>query len=186
MDCFGDTEELSIFEAKVVSEILNFKWETSSGIIHKLGSMNHILYLVVFSVFVNEFYVYNGLKEYHTILFFVQILNLMYPCLYDMNQLKKQGFTIYFSDKWNWADQVHIWGGFLNIYLHSIDHPSEEMVTNRKVLLIILCFIMLIKTFFFMRLYQSMSELVMMMLQVMVDLRAFLCFYFILIWICGL
>lgn len=45
---------------------------------------------------------------------------------------------------------------------------------------------MLIKTFFFMRIFKGMAQLVMMMLQVMVDLRAFLCFYLILIWICGL
>ena len=42
------------------------------------------------------------------------------------------------------------------------------------------------KTFFFLRIFKDFSHLVLMMQQVVVDLRTFLCFYLILIWICGL
>jgi len=45
---------------------------------------------------------------------------------------------------------------------------------------------MLIKTFFFMRLFKSMSHLVTMMKQVFKDLQAFMVFFFILLWICSL
>lgn len=42
---------------------------------------------------------------------------------------------------------------------------------------------MLIKTFFFMRLFRSMAHLVSMMSQVIKDLQAFVIFFFVLIWI---
>lgn len=45
---------------------------------------------------------------------------------------------------------------------------------------------MLMKTFFFMRLFKKLAHLVMMVFQVLLDLRAFMCFYLILLWISGL
>ena len=52
--------------------------------------------------------------------------------------------------------------------------------------MIIVTYLMLTKTFFFMRVFRDMSQLVMMMRQVIYDLRVFLMFYFILIWIISL
>lgn len=57
---------------------------------------------------------------------------------------------------------------------------------GRKVVVICLAFLMLIKTFFFMRLFRSMAHLVAMMQQVFIDLQAFLLFFFILLWITSL
>ena len=74
----------------------------------------------------------------------------------------------------------------MNVFLHAIEWENEKILLIRKTVLIILSFLMLIKTFFFMRLFKSMAHLVMMMLQVLIDLKAFLFFYFILIWISGL
>ena len=45
---------------------------------------------------------------------------------------------------------------------------------------------MLIKTFFFLRIFKASSQLVMMMIQVTQDLRAFMIFYFIVLWFCSL
>lgn len=52
--------------------------------------------------------------------------------------------------------------------------------------MIIVTYLMLVKTFFFMRVFRDMSQLVMMMRQVIYDLRVFMMFYFILIWIISL
>ena len=52
--------------------------------------------------------------------------------------------------------------------------------------MICVTFIMLMKTFFFLRLFNQFSGLVIMMKTVTMDLRAFMVFYFILIWICAL
>ena len=74
----------------------------------------------------------------------------------------------------------------LNVFFHMVETEDQVFKQARKMLLITLCFFMLVKTFFFMRLFKSMAHLVMMMLQVIVDLKAFLFFYLVLIWICGL
>ena len=80
---------------------------------------------------------------------------------------------------------MHIWGGFINIYLHSsqcemvnygtdeeprnlcvyvLDENSETTGTHMtKTLVIILTFLILLKTFFFLRLFRSMAHLVSMM-----------------------
>lgn len=72
---------------------------------------------------------------------------------------------------WNIFDQCHIWCGFINIYLQqkfekeilstSDEHDSRAQFA--KVFMIIVTYLMLIKTFFFMRVFRDMSQLVMMM-----------------------
>ena len=89
MDVCGNTDELEVFDSKALSDLLEFKWKSASGPIHMVGGASHLLYLLVFSVFVNELYVYNHYMEYRQTLFMVQLLCLFYPCVYDMTQLKK-------------------------------------------------------------------------------------------------
>ena len=60
MDCFGDTEELAIFETKAVSDLLSFKWKGRAGLVHKVGCTSHLTYLCAFSIFINKLYVYNS------------------------------------------------------------------------------------------------------------------------------
>lgn len=60
MDCLGKTPELQIFETKVVSDLLDYKWNGTSGLVHKIGAATHVCYLIVFSFFVNEMYVYEA------------------------------------------------------------------------------------------------------------------------------
>ena len=68
-----------------------------------IGLASHICYLLVFTVFINEIYVYQWGTLKHTLLY-MMTLCLMYPMLYDMTQLRLQGFKTYFSDKWNYFD----------------------------------------------------------------------------------
>lgn len=53
-------------------------------------------------------------------------------------------------------------------------------------MMIVVTFIMLMKTFFFLRLFKQFSGLVTMMKQVARDLYAFMVFYLILLWMCSL
>ena len=89
MDCLGKTPELNIFETKVVSDLLSFKWNGTSGLVHKIGAITHVAYLLVFSFFVNEMYVYEEGNGYRTLLYFLIIMCLIYPFTYDMTQLKR-------------------------------------------------------------------------------------------------
>ena len=51
----------------------------------------------------------------------------------------------------------------------------------KDMMLIFLAFIMLIKTFFYLRIFSELSHIVTMMKQVFYDLRIFMLFYFILV-----
>lgn len=120
MRACGSTDELEIFKSKALGDLLEFKWCAYAGTIHKVGLFSHCCYVAAFSAFVNVFYVYSA--ELHTDSLNLSLVTLgvclTYPCFYDLTQLKKQGCRNYFSDKWNWCDQLHIWGGLINIYLH--------------------------------------------------------------------
>jgi len=58
MEICGDTEELELFESKTLIDYLEFKWSSYSSKIHKVGLTSHIIYLITFSLYVNECYVY--------------------------------------------------------------------------------------------------------------------------------
>ena len=172
-----------------------------------VGAVFHVLYVIVFSVFVNEIYIYRSFM-YREFLFLLMGVSLVYPTVYDFTQLKKQGFTEYFSDIWNYFDQCHIWIGYGNIIIQALfaDIPKYDAAGNKiyivntiglsyvdytpnpncyktkKIVIIIVTAVMLLKTFFFLRLFESLSHLVLMMRQVVKDLKAFMSFYTILLW----
>ena len=56
----------------------------------------------------------------------------------------------------------------------------------RKVIAIFVTAVMLLKTFFFLRIFKGLSYLVLMMSSVVKDLKPFLAFYIILLWMQGL
>ena len=197
MDALGETEELEVFDCKSVVDMIDFKWLQYSRKVHYMGLIAHMMYLGCFSLYIFELYIYKTGTLTEVIESFM-ILGIMYPMVYDLTQLKKQGIQLYFSDFWNYFDQIQIWGGFYNIYyqisLRSVhsdhDHVSADEtlfdVSHGKAVMICVTFIMLIKTFYFLRLFNQFSGLVIMMKTVTLDLRAFMVFYFILIWICAL
>ena len=110
---------------------------------------------------------------------------LIYPFIYDMTQLSRQGLKNYFSDKWNHIDQMHIWFGFLNIilqvYTSIFKSQNHEINHITQLVQIAVTFFMLIKTFFFLRIFSNLTYIVTMIRQVFYDLRVFLLFYFIII-----
>lgn len=169
MRCLGETDELSVFSTESVIQLLEFKWNGPCGYLHTFGSINHFFYMAIFSMFVNVHYVYTPYYDYDyptlkPFLLLLLLLSLIYPCIYDMMQLKIQGTRVYLSDKWNYCDQIHIWGGFINVVTHL--GWVETDIKFKETLLIVLCVIMLLKSFFFLRIFRSSSQLVMMMIKV--------------------
>ena len=78
---------------------------------------------------------------------------------------------------------MHIWCGFASIIIQIGTYkpydPGNSYVGD--VFLIIVTFLMLIKTFFYLRIFSSLSYIVTMMKKVFYDLRVFMYFYLILI-----
>jgi len=108
------------------------------------------------------------------------LICLIYPMVYDLLQLKKQGLSEYFSDKWNYLDQGHIWIGIANVF---IQRTSNNILSREsQVVMLIATVFLLIKTFFFLRIFKDLSFLVTMVKQVFFDLRVFMLFFFILLY----
>ena len=102
---------------------------------------------------------------------------LCYPIWYDGTQLMKSGIN-YFYQGSNYIDIVHISMGFLNIYMQIYVGTWDYL---SKVVLIIVIMTSLKKTFAYMRIFPEFSSIVTMINCVIIDLRIFMVFFFILI-----
>ena len=181
MEMIGDTESVTIFTAKVLQDLIDFKWIKYARDIHFLGAFIHLIYVITFCVYVSEIYLENDEGENKTTLLIMMAVSLFYALVYDFRQLFLSGFD-YFLDVWNYSDQLHIWLGYLNIYFQ-FAHPSDSAPRTAECqLTMILCTVlMLIKTFFFLRIFANMTKLVIMMKNVISDLRVFIFFYVIMV-----
>lgn len=88
----------------------------------------------------------------------------------------------YLSDPWNYADMVYIYGSITNIFLQLTLGPFH--IASRIIMCIIII-LLIVKTFFFMRIFPSLTPLVVMLTSVFADLKAFMTFYTILIIMLG-
>jgi len=79
----------------------------------------------------------------------------------------------------NYIDMSHIFFGFLNIYMQTMENGTWNIWS--KIVMIIIIFTCLLKTFFFMKIFQSYSYIVTMITNVVIDLKVFLIFFFVLI-----
>jgi|TARA_B110000305_G_scaffold207678_1_gene239368 hypothetical protein len=104
-------------------------------------------------------------------------VGIAYPFSYDTIQLFKQG-AAYFDDSWNYTDFILSCSGILNIALQYL--LGEPMNVICRINMIVLIFMLLIKTFFFLRIFVALSYLVTMLRMVIIDLKIFLLFYSIL------
>ena len=178
----GQTEELELFECHAMKDLIEFKWTSYARSIHYIGFSMHMMYFVVYSLFCFDVYVYQDTSHQGVFLILMAIL-LLYPLIYDMTQFRKSGVKVYLSDMWNYSDQCHIWLGYTNLIVHHVHPPNWH---STKFLSLVVTFFLLIKTFFFLRIFGELSYLVTMMKQVVCDLKVFMIFYFILIWIAAL
>lgn len=89
----------------------------------------------------------------------------------------------YFSQFWNWTDIFFIWTSVANIVLHYNLEPEEFLA---QLMMTIVIFAALIKTFFFLRVFESFAYIVTMLVSVLYDLRVFTTFYFMVVFLFGL
>ena len=55
MNALGETNELEIFQCKLVRDLILFKWERYAGKFHYIGMINHTCYVFIFALYVNYF-----------------------------------------------------------------------------------------------------------------------------------
>lgn len=105
-------------------------------------------------------------------------VGILYPALYDMTQMFRNGPWPYFTDANNYSDLLYISLSIANIILQLRLGPFD--IVSK----IFMCFIVLLlvsKTFFFLRIFPVLTPIVVMITNVIYDLRIFLLFYAILI-----
>lgn len=82
MELLGNTSELEIFRSKVIEDFFNFQWDNYAKHLHYYGASVHLVYVIMFSTYVNI--VYNNRNfEARAPLCWSLLICLMYPMIYD-------------------------------------------------------------------------------------------------------
>jgi hypothetical protein len=142
------------------------------------------MYVTCIIVYVNHIYL-NGEQDpvRHFYFSLMLLAGIFYPWMYDLIQLIKDGPRAYFSDPWNYIDFLYIYGSLSNIVCQTI-LGQFNVITETLMILIIL--LLVVKTFFFLRIIESFTPIVIMLIRVIYDLRIFLLFYTILLFMYSL
>ena len=138
----------------------------------------HIFYLVIFILYVNNACIAASDRESDIYYAIWLCIGIIYPACYDLLQLYRDGIAEYCSDLYNFADFIYIWGSLANSILQVIYGPQAVFT---KIIMITLVVLLITKTFFFLRMFDSLTPIVVMITTVIYDLRIFLLFYTILI-----
>ena len=90
----------------------------------------------------------------------------------------RAGPAEYLSDPQNYADLLYIYGSVANIFIQLRLGPFHIV---SKIFMVIIVLLLISKTFFFLRIFPTLTPIVVMIQNVIYDLRIFLFFYLILI-----
>ena len=177
MIAFGDTNDLNVFESKVVVDFFEYQWNSYAKHVHYFGFLVHFIYFVLFVFYVNQIYLDRNYDNRVTLCWMI-LTTLVYPLIYDGLQLWNSGLTDYFSEGWNYVDQLNIWVGIVNIFVQR--NQPDILAKECQILMIMTAMIILLKTFFYMRIFKSFSFMVYMLLTVFGELGSFFLFFLIL------
>ena len=150
MEIISETEEIELFNCKVVRDLIEFNWDSYAKHIHLFGAFIHCVYVFIHAFYIHQVYLdreYSYRFEFCTMM----LVCLIYPMVYDMLQLYKQGPSEYFGDFWNHLDQAHIWCGVTNIVLQMT--TRDIMSPESQTFMVAVTLLMLIKSFFFLRIF---------------------------------
>jgi glucan phosphoethanolaminetransferase (alkaline phosphatase superfamily) len=143
----------------------------------------HFLYIMFLSLYIYNTYligIYGECTSYY--LFVLMSLGPVYPISYDIYQFYQQGID-YFKDVWNYSDMLCHISSILNIIFQGYGNPYDMKAAITMSLVLSL---MLIKTMFFLRIFSSFSYLITLIREVISDLKQFMLFYMILIYMFSL
>jgi len=128
--------------------------------------------------YVYKVYLYQIEEEEHFYWTILLFCGIFYSWIYDLIQLIQDGPVVYFGDPWNYIDFVYIYGSLLNLFLQTF---YGQYNIRTEITMCVIIILLIIKTFFFLRIIESYTPIVIMLVNVIWDLRVFLFFYFVLI-----
>lgn len=138
----------------------------------------HTLHIVAFILYVYFAYLERVDFEVYSKYAIALGISIFYPWIYDLIQLCKDGPSAYFSDSWNYVDFMYIYCSVANLPLQILLGPAHHASMTIMCMIVIL---LLIKTFFFLRILTDFTPIVIMLTNVIYDLQQFLFFYIILV-----
>jgi hypothetical protein len=150
--------------------------------IHLMGFSFHLFYVFSLVSLINEVYIEGNVENLSNYIILLSVC-IIYPFIYDTTQLIKAGISEYFSETSNFSDMIYIYGGIANIIMLDLFDPYQF---QNKLIMTILILQQIVKTFFFLRIFEKLSYIVTMLSVVIADLRAFLLFYTIMICLFGM
>jgi hypothetical protein len=142
-----------------------------------VGCFFHFAYLTIMLIYVNAIYINNNTKD-ATLFGILLICGIIFPMCYDLTQLYRSGITEYFQEVQNYSDQLYVWCSVMNVISQN---STDSQAIYNKVLMTIIFLQQIIKSFFYLRIFKSLSYIVTMIYTVIADLQVFLLFFTILI-----
>lgn len=108
MELLATTDDLDIFDTKVVRDLIQYHWDNYALHVHSFGALMHLAYALTFFIYVHQVFSYRDytLRSELILLMFVCLL---YPVSFEAMQVHREGCTKYFSDIWNNIDQCFVW-----------------------------------------------------------------------------
>jgi len=174
-ECIG-LEEMDLFKTPALQSIIQYKWDTYGRQHHLIGMYFHFVYTALIMVYVSQSYmVESENQEFFAV---ILALGIVYPAAYDILQLYRDGVKEYFEDSWNYFDFLYIYGSFANIVCQVYFGPYH---IASRVLMMCIVLMLISKTFFFLRVFPLLTPIVVMLIDVINDLKVFMLFYFILV-----
>lgn len=137
----------------------------------------HFLYCAIVVEYIYVTYVQGNLHAMKKYAIFMGLF-LIYPWLYDLTQLCYLGPRDYFKDGYNYIDLFYIYGGFTNLVFSRIHGPNTMF--SKSIMLIIIVIIAM-KSLFFLRIFENFTPVVVMLINVVSNLKLFLLFYIMLL-----
>lgn len=116
-------DQLDIFEADVVIDLIQYKWNGYAARAHWLSGAIYLGYTAALARYINDIYLrdevfHNGVRQNpppNTNLLIVLGVLLLRAVQIDGTQLRVGGAE-YFEDPWNYVDMLNIGLGYWNIY----------------------------------------------------------------------
>ena len=142
-----------------------------------VGMLLHFFYLTILIIYINIIYIKNtGTAEQKQSYVILLAIGCVYPQLYNIVRISKQGFG-YFLVPGNYLDFLFAMFSTINCIFQLTTSPFSLVC---KILMLLIIFLGLLRTFTFLKIVSSLSPIVTMLTNVVYDLRIFLFFYLIL------
>lgn len=172
------SDELDMFESLSLQELIRFKYEKFAFKFHLFGCVIHFLYIIILMLYASEIYLadLDDIGDKSSNMSLVLLIFLAYPFVYECIQMIGIGVIEYVTDIGNWVDLLFIISSVAMPIVHTMISPMHWF---SRALMCCNVVLGMRRTFNVLRIFAPFSPIVVMLSSVIVQLSAFMTFYFI-------